>query len=149
MARQTTKNEAPEFTAFGPTRLRGVPAAGRGGVGMTEIDTNEIRDKYVLDVPCDSDCAEGCEMSDMKALCDALDAARAERDAYRKAKQENDERFQLEAGARRERAEKAEATIERVRKLLGVEGPHFDAYADMRWRHVLSVIVSALDGEVS
>jgi len=43
--------------------------------------------------------------------------AEAERDAYRKAKQENDERFQLEATRQRVRAENAEAIIARVEVL--------------------------------
>lgn len=48
--------------------------------------------------------------------------AEAERDAYRKAKQENDERFQLDAATQRERAEKAEAEVERLTAMLGALG---------------------------
>lgn len=52
---------------------------------------------------------------DITSLADALDRARAELAATQRAKRENDERFQLEAGEQRERAEQAEAELAAVR----------------------------------
>lgn len=83
---------------------------------MSEIDMNEIRSRLAGER-----WGENQSRRDIAALLDAFDEVRAERDAYRKAKQENDERFQLEAGTQRERAEKAEAAIERVRKYFGLD----------------------------
>jgi hypothetical protein len=52
----------------------------------------------------------------IKNLAERLRQVEAERDAYRKAKQENDERFQIEAGEQRERAEQAEAALAEARQ---------------------------------
>ena len=53
-------------------------------------------------------------------VCEMLASAERERDAYRRAKAENDERFQLEAGEQRARAEAAEARLAAL--LAPVEG---------------------------
>lgn len=55
------------------------------------------------------------------ALLDALDAAERERDAYRKAKQENDERFQIERDAARAEAEKWREAAVRANDSLAME----------------------------
>jgi hypothetical protein len=110
---------------------------------VTEIDNNEFRqwvERRGGGWP--PSIADG-----ILILCDALDAARAERDAYRKAKQENDERFQLEAGAQRERAEKAEAAIERVRALC--DRAESDYRLGAEYSAWVDDVRAALDGEVS
>ena len=53
-------------------------------------------------------------------VCEMLASAERERDAYRRAKAENDERFQLEAGEQRARADAAEARLAAI--LAPVEG---------------------------
>lgn len=65
---------------------------------------------------------KGCKVIEKSAydsMAERLKATEEELEAYKKAKAENDERFQLEAGRERERAERAEADLqnERAREL--------------------------------
>ena len=129
--------------------------------------TDDIRDEYVAYLTMepgeefygDAITAEeararfdrwhAAELRKAKAvLLDRLEAAERERDAYKRAKSENDERFMLERDEARSRAEAAEAKIARIRDAVSGH-PECDRYDEddvisCGWKSAYASVVAAL-----
>ena len=119
---------------------------------MEQMDDGAIvRFKSGIEVPL-ADIPHGFRAALAEAR-EAVDALVAERDAYRKAKQENDERFMLERDEARVERDRLREALGRVEELSSqpndqVECPYDDVREEAMWRvgHVAAMhsILTAL-----